>query len=220
MTDPRTRLARARLYLCTDSRSSRGDLAEFLDAVLGGGVDIIQLREKGLEAADEIRLLEVFAAAAERHEALFAVNDRADVALAVGAPVLHLGQQDLPIPVARKIVGEAPVIGRSTHAAGEFDAGQLEFGVDYVCAGPTWATPTKPGRPAAGLDLLRHAARAAGSATRPWFAIGGIESVERLEEVLVAGARRVVVVRALTEAEDPGATARAFANRLATVTLD
>lgn len=215
MADPRHRLAAARLYLCTDSRSTRGDLADFLDAVLAGGVDIVQLREKGLEAADEIGLLELFAMAAERHGALFAVNDRADVALAVRAPILHLGQLDLPVPVARRIVGDEPVIGRSTHAPDEFDAGQRQSGVDYVCAGPTWVTPTKPGRPAAGLDLLRHAAQAAGPDGRPWFAIGGIESLERLDAVIAAGARRVVVVRAITEADDPGAAARVFANRLA-----
>jgi len=215
--DSRTRLADARLYLCTDSRSREGDLVDFLDAVLAGGVDIVQLREKGLEAADEIRFLEVFAAAAERHGALFAANDRADVALAVRAPILHLGQHDLPVPVARRILGDEPMIGRSAHARDEFDAGQLESGVDYVCAGPTWATPTKPGRPAAGLELLRHATRVTGPESRPWFAIGGIESVERLDDVIAAGARRVVVVRAITQAEDPGEMARTFASRLAGV---
>lgn len=217
MPDTRTRLADAQLYLCTDSRSRQGDLVDFLDAVLTGGVDIVQLREKGLEAGDEIRLLEVFAAAAERHSALFAANDRADVALAVGAPILHLGQHDLPVPVARRIIGDEPVIGRSTHTRHEFHAGQLESGVDYVCAGPTWATPTKPGRPAAGLELLRQAAQTTGPDSRPWFAIGGIESIERLDAVIAAGARRVVVVRAITQAEDPGAMARLFASRLAAV---
>ena len=215
MPDSRTRLADARLYLCTDSRSREGDLEDFLDAVLAGGVDIVQLREKGLEARDEISFLEVFAAAAERHGALYAVNDRADVALAVRAPILHLGQRDLPVPMARRIVGDGPVIGRSTHSRHEFDAGQLESGVDYVCAGPTWVTPTKPGRPAAGLELLGHAARATGPDSRPWFAIGGIESVERLDDVIATGARRVVVVRAITQAEHPGEMARTFASRLA-----
>ena len=122
-------------------------------------------------------------------------------------------------PVARRIIGDEPVIGRSTHARDEFDAGQLESGVDYVCAGPTWATPTKPGRPAAGLELLRHAAQLTGPDSRPWFAIGGIESVERLDDVIAAGARRVVVVRAITQAEDPGEMARTFARRLAGVPL-
>ena len=114
-TDLRARLADARLYLCTDGRRERGDLAPFLDAVLGNGVDIVQLREKGLEAGEELALLEVFAAACQRHGALLAVNDRADVAVAAGADVLHLGQDDLPVPVARRILGPWPVIGRSSH---------------------------------------------------------------------------------------------------------
>jgi thiamine-phosphate pyrophosphorylase len=202
----------ARLYLCVDSRSRQGDLVDFLDAVLANGVDVVQLREKGLEAREEIRLLEVFAAAAERHGALWAVNDRADVARAVGAPVLHLGQDDLPVPVARSIVGEDVLIGRSTHSAWQADGARTEPGVAYYCCGPTWTTPTKPGRPAAGPELIEHAA--AHQNARPWFAIGGIETLDRLDEVIRLGARRVVVVRAITEAEDPGAAARAFADRL------
>lgn len=205
-------LQEARLYLCTDSRSRQGDLEDFLDAVLAGGVDVVQLREKGLEARAELRLLETFAAAAERHGALFAVNDRADIALAARAPVLHLGQDDLPVEVARSIVGDDVLIGRSTHSPAQSDEARREPGVAYWCCGPTWQTPTKPGRPAAGLSLLRHAA--ATPADRPWFAIGGIETLERLEEVCAAGARRAVVVRALTEAEDPGAVAHAFAEQL------
>ena len=235
MPDPRSALAAARLYLCTDSRSRQGDLADFLDAVLANGVDIVQLREKGLEARDELRFLETFAAAAQRHGALFAVNDRADIAVAAGAPVLHLGQDDLPVPLARRIVGEQVIIGRSTHSPTQAAAGAVEPGVDYFCTGPTWTTPTKPGRPAAGLSLLSHtAALVAASADgvvsdgvmsgggafgdgagRPWFAIGGIESLSRLDEVIAHGARRVVVVRAITDADDPGAAARAFADRLA-----
>jgi thiamine-phosphate pyrophosphorylase len=205
----------ARLYLCTDGRQRQGDLAGFLDAVLANGVDIVQLRQKGLEAREELRLLEEFAAAAQRHGKLWAVNDRADVARASRAPVLHLGQDDLPVPVAREIVGAGVLIGRSTHSPEQFEAGLAEPGVDYVCAGPTWATPTKPGRPAAGIDLLDHAASATG--TRPWFAIGGIENLDRLDEVIAHGARRVVVVRAITDAPDPGAAARAFADRLSAV---
>jgi len=205
-------LAAARLYLCTDSRSRQGDLDQFLDAVLAGGVDVVQLREKGLEAREEIRLLEVFAAAAQRHSALFAVNDRADVARAVRAPILHLGQDDLPVPLAREIVGEHVLIGRSTHSSAQADAARLEDGVAYYCCGPTWTTPTKPGRPAAGVELIDHAATHENG--RPWFAIGGIETLERLDEVIARGARRAVVVRAITEAQDPGAAASAFAARL------
>ena len=207
----RARLADARLYLCTGARRDRGDLAEFLDAVLGAGVDIIQLREKGLEAKEELGLLEVFADACRRHGRLLAVNDRADVALAAGADVLHLGQDDLPVPAARRILGPVPLIGRSSHSPAQADAAAAEPGTDYFCAGPVWVTPTKPGRPAAGLDLLTHVARTAPD--RPWFAIGGID-LTRLGDVLAAGATRVVVVRAITEAADPAAAARAFASRL------
>ncbi len=210
-TDLRARLADARLYLCTDARRARGDLVPFLDAVLGGGVDIVQLREKGLEAGEELGLLEVFADACRRHGRLLAVNDRADVALAAAADVLHLGQDDLPVPVARRILGPGPVIGRSSHSPVQADAAAAEPGVDYYCVGPVWTTPTKPGRPATGPGLVAHVARSAPA--RPWFAIGGI-SLDRLDEVLAAGASRVVVVRAITEADDPAAAALAFSRRL------
>jgi len=210
-TDVRTRLGDARLYLCTDARRAQGDLVPFLNAVLGAGVDIVQLREKGLEAGEELGLLEVFAAACLRHDRLLAVNDRADIALAAGADVLHLGQDDLPVPVARQILGPGPLIGRSSHSPAQADAAADEPGVDYFCAGPVWTTPTKPGRPATGLGLLSHAARRAPA--RPWFAIGGI-SLGRLDEVLAAGATRVVVVRAITEAADPAAATEEFARRL------
>lgn len=208
-----TSFTHVRLYLCTDGRRRQGDLEEFLDAVLSNGVDIVQLREKGLEAREELALLEVFAAVASKHGKLWAVNDRADVALAAGAPVLHLGQDDLPLSMARRIVGEDVIIGRSTHSPAQFDAGYVEEGIGYTVAGPTWATPTKPGRPAAGTSLIEHAA-AVDDGSRPWFAIGGIEDLDRLEEVVSLGARRVVVVRAITEAADPGEAARAFADRL------
>ncbi len=213
-----TRLRTASLYLCTDARRERGDLAQFADAALAGGVDIIQLRDKGsageqrfgpLEARQELAALDILAEAARRHGALLAVNDRADIARAAGADVLHLGQDDLPLPAARDIVGDT-LIGRSTHDADQLGAALAED-VDYFCVGPCWPTPTKPGRPAPGLDLVRTAA-ATGTAT-PWFAIGGIDA-ERLPEVLAAGARRVVVVRAITAADDPAAAARALQDLL------
>ncbi|WP_330457283.1 thiamine phosphate synthase [Streptomyces sp. NBC_00820] len=207
----RTALADARLYLCTDARRRQGDLAEFLDAVLAGGVDIVQLRDKGIEAAEELEYLQVLADACARHGKLLAVNDRADVAHAAGSAVLHLGQGDLPVPAARAILGDDVLIGRSTHTASEAAAAAVQEGVDYFCTGPCWPTPTKPGRHAPGLDLVR--ATAALGTDRPWFAIGGI-GPHNLDEVLDAGARRVVVVRALTEADDPGAEAARFAKRL------
>jgi thiamine-phosphate pyrophosphorylase len=219
MHDPLQRLAAARLYLCTDARRERGDLAEFADAALAGGVDVIQLRDKGsagekqfgaLEARGELEALEILADAARRHGALFAVNDRADIARAAGADVLHLGQDDLPLPIARDVIGAAPLIGRSTHDAEQVRAA-VDEAVDYFCVGPCWPTPTKPGRTAPGLDLVRTAA--ALGTEKPWFAIGGIDA-ERLGEVLDAGARRVVVVRAITAAEDPAAAARELASAL------
>jgi len=209
--DLRDRLAAARLYLCTDARERQRDLGGFLDAVLSSGVDIAQLRQKELEAAPELRFLELFRARCDKHGALLAVNDRADVAYAAGADVLHLGQQDLPVPVARQLLGPGPLIGLSTHAAAESAAAADAPGLDYFCAGPVWATPTKPGRPAAGLDLIRYAA--ALQAQRPWFGIGGI-SHGNLDEVLAAGARRVVVVRAITDAGDPAAATAELAARL------
>ena len=202
---PRARLESARLYLCTGLRGSLADLADFVDAVCAAGVDVVQLREKGIEAKAEIAALEVMGEAAARHGALWAVNDRADVAAAVGAPVLHLGQDDLPVPVARRLLGDEVVIGRSTHSAAEFDAAVVEPGVDYVCAGPTWTTPTKPGRPATGTGLLQHAAST--RTPRQWFAIGGID-VGRVAEVRASGATRIVVVRAVTDAEDPATAVR------------
>ena len=201
----RQRLADATLYLCTPDRP---DLAEFADAALAGGVDIIQLRDKSLEAKQEIEAIEILAEATERHGRLLAVNDRADIAHAVQADVLHLGQDDLPVPLARRIVGDEVVIGRSTHDVDQMTAAAEEPGVDYFCTGPCWPTPTKPGRPAPGLDLVR-----ATKSERPWFAIGGID-LTNLREVLLAGATRVVVVRAITDAEDPRKAAESFKTEL------
>ncbi|GAA4889690.1 thiamine phosphate synthase [Saccharopolyspora cebuensis] len=212
----RARLDEAALYLCTDARTERGDLAEFADAALDGGVDIIQLRDKTdgapLEARQELAALEVLADACRRHGALLAVNDRADVALAADADVLHLGQDDIPVELARRVLGEHVAIGRSTHDVVQADSAATEAGVDYFCTGPVWTTPTKPGRPAAGLDLVRHTAGHRGHG-RPWFAIGGIDA-STVDDVVIAGAKRVVVVRAITEAEDPRAAAQHLRSRL------
>ncbi|MCG0290123.1 thiamine phosphate synthase [Streptomyces sp. PSAA01] len=210
-TTAHEQLADARLYLCTDARKRQGDLPEFLDAVLAAGVDIVQLREKEMEAAEELEHLQVFADACRRHGKLLAVNDRADVAHAIGADVLHLGQGDLPVPAARAILGADVLIGRSTHAEAEVDAAAVQPGVDYFCTGPCWPTPTKPGRHAPGLPLVRHAA--ALGTERPWFAIGGIDA-SNLDQVLEAGARRIVVVRAITAADDPAAATAELAKRV------
>lgn len=213
-------LAAARLYLCTDARRERGDLAEFADAALAGGVDVIQLRDKGspgeqrfgpLEARDELAACEILADAARRHGALFAVNDRADIARAAGADVLHLGQGDLPLEVARAFVGPDVLLGLSSHDRDQMTAAAAGP-ADYFCVGPCWPTPTKPGRAAPGLALVRAAAEL--HTGKPWFAIGGIDA-QRLPEVLDAGARRVVVVRAITAADDPAAAARRLSSALA-----
>ncbi|MDT5249803.1 MAG: thiamine-phosphate pyrophosphorylase, partial [Mycobacterium sp.] len=149
VSDLRARLAEAQLYLCTDARRERGDLAEFVDAALAGGVDIVQLRDKGsvgehrfgaLEARAELEALEVLADAAGRHGARVAVNDRADIAFAAGADVLHLGQDDLPLSMARAVIGPDPLIGRSTHDVEQLDAA-IDEHVDYFCVGPCWPTP-------------------------------------------------------------------------------
>lgn len=225
-------LTDARLYLCTDARTDRGDFGDFVDAAYAGGVDIIQLRDKNLEAAEELQLLEVLEAAARRHGRLWSVNDRADIASLSGAPVLHVGQKDLPLASARKFLGNEAVIGLSTHSPEQIGAAIAASrgpgGLDYFCVGPVWATPTKPGRAAVGLDLVRHAAAAAaditashtsaagaaapgdaGTTQLPWFAIGGID-LGNVEQVVAAGARRIVVVRAITEADDPAAAARSL----------
>lgn len=214
--DPRGRLTTARLYLCTDARRDTGDLAWFVDEALAGGVDIVQLRDKDsagekkfgrIEAREELEALAVIAEACARHGALLAVNDRADVALAADADILHLGQGDLPVRHARRILGDEIVIGRSTASRAQAALADVEDGVDYFASGPVWDTPTKPGRNAAGLEVTREVAQS--RPTRPWFAIGGIDH-ERLQQVLDAGAERVAVVRAITRAKDPRAAAAAL----------
>jgi thiamine-phosphate pyrophosphorylase len=196
----RDRLAAARLYLCTPIRP---DLADFAEAVCRGGVDVIQLRDKHAEAVPLLEAAAVLRAATDRHDALLAVNDRADVALAAGADILHLGQDDLPMTWARRIVGDAMLLGRSTHDLPQARAAIAE-GWDYFAVGPVYPTATKPGRPAVGTSLLREVA--ALDPGPPWFAIGGIDR-STVVEVAAAGATRIVVVRAITDAADPPAAA-------------
>lgn len=203
----------AQLYVCTDARRDRGDFEDFLDAAFSGGVDIIQLRDKQIEAAEELELLQVLRGVAERHGKLWAVNDRADIALLAGAPVFHVGQKDLPLPAIRRVVDDSVLVGLSTNSPDLVDAaiaGASTAGarLDYFCTGPLWATPTKPGRAAVGLGIVGHAARrerearAAGAPFLPWFAIGGIDH-STVGQAVEAGASRVVVVRAVTDASDP-----------------
>lgn len=203
----RARLAAARLYLCTPIRR---DLAAFAEAVLAAGVDVVQLRDKHAEAGPLLEAAAVLRAAADRNGALLAVNDRADVALAAAADVCHLGQGDLPLAWARRILGTEVLLGRSTHTLDQASRA-CEEDWDYLAVGPVHATPTKPGRRPVGTGLLAEVVTLA--PPRPWFAIGGID-LGNLDEVLAAGATRVVVVRAVTDAPDPAAAAAALATRL------
>jgi thiamine-phosphate pyrophosphorylase len=196
----------SRLYLVAPARLAAGWLADLVAELADAGVGLVQLREKDKEAGEVMRLGAPVAAACAAAGVGFIVNDRPDVALGLGADGVHLGQDDVPTWVARGILGDA-VVGRSTHSKAQLDAElRSETRPDYVAVGPIYATPTKPGRPAVGLDLVRHAARVA---TLPWFAIGGIDATT-LPEVAAAGARRVVVVRAITEARRPASAARAL----------
>lgn len=198
-------LRSARLYLCTDARQDRRDFERFVNAAYEGGVDIIQLRDKRLEASAELEAFGVLEAAARRHGALFAANDRADVATLAEVDVLHLGQRDLPLDDARRVLPEGVLLGQSTHSLEQARTAQQST-ADYYCIGPVWPTPTKPGRAAAGLDAVRAVAEHHDGNT-PWFAIGNV-NLETISRVVDAGATRVVVVRAITEAADPRAAAQ------------
>lgn len=204
-SDARRRLADARLYLCTDARRDRGDLERFLHAALSGGVDIVQLRDKTLDTRTELELQPLVAGVAAQYDALVAVNDRADVAELSGAAILHTGQDDLPVAASRRLLGPHVLLGRSTHSVEQAAVAEADPDVDYFCVGPVWPTPTKQGRPAVGVDTVR--AVAATAPATPWFAIGGIDE-RSVAEVVGAGARRVVVVRAITAADDPEGAAR------------
>jgi thiamine-phosphate pyrophosphorylase len=191
----------ARLYLVCDARPR-----EWLAAAVCGGVDLVQLRDKTLdddglvEAAREFRGL----------GALFVLNDRPDLVEACGADGVHVGQDDATPAQARAVVGPDRIVGRSTHAPEQADAAEADPDVDYLAVGPVWETPTKAGRPAAGLGYVDYAAR---TVSKPWFAIGGIDA-GNLAAVVEHGARRIVVVRAIAEADDPEAAARGLRDAL------
>jgi thiamine-phosphate pyrophosphorylase len=196
----RAALQRARLYLCTPDRP---DLAEFVTAVCEAGVDIVQLRDKELPDRALLARAAVARDAAHAAGALFVLNDRPDLAVACDADGVHVGQDDVPPAVARRIVGPDALVGLSTHAPEQLAASAAEP-VDYVSAGPVEPTPTKPGRPGTGLDYIRLAAE---RSTHPFFVTGGV-SPATLPAIAAAGATRFVVVRALTEAPDPAAAAK------------
>ncbi len=203
MSDRLQRLAAARLYLVCGEQSDG-----FLDAALRGGVDIVQLRVKDSPPEAIEPAARRFRRRCHDHDALFIVNDHPGLAADVNADGVHLGQDDLPAAEARRIVGPDGLVGLSTHSAADVDAAE---GIDYIGVGPVMETPTKPGRPAVGLNLVRYAAE---RSPVPFFAIGGISS-ENIDAVRDAGARRVAVVRALTESSDPELAARALRGRLA-----
>lgn len=209
MATARARLQTSLLYLVTPAEPKAGALDSFLGEVLGAGVDVVQLREKEMEAGPLMRVAGVVRRRTTEAGAIFVVNDRVDVALAAGADAVHLGQDDLPTREARRQGGPALVIGLSTHSAEQVRAA-VRSEADYFAVGPVHATPTKPLRPAVGYDLVRVASA---EADRPFFAIGGID-MTTLEEVIEAGARRVAVLRALTESDNPGSVARRMKQRL------
>ena len=195
-----------RLYLVAPARINAGELVDLVPELVEAGVDILQLREKEAEAGDLLRWGAPLLAACREAGIPFVVNDRPDVALALGADGVHLGQNDLGAGIARQIMGVGAIVGRSTHAPAEVDAELASPDrLDYIAVGPVNATPTKPGRPGTGLDLVRYAVE---RADLPWFVTGGMNA-DTLPEALDAGARRFVVVRAMTESTDPvGAAAR------------
>jgi thiamine-phosphate pyrophosphorylase len=203
--DRHARLRDAHLYFVAD----RGGLERALDGALDGGADLVQLRDK---AATDDELLAAAAWVRERcasSGALFILNDRPDLAVAAGADGVHVGQDDMPVARAREIVGDGAVVGLSTHSIAQADAGALS-GADYIAVGPVHATPTKEGRPAIGLEPVRHAAA---HVTLPWFAIGGIDA-DTIGDAVAAGARRAVIVRAIAHAPDPEAVTRALRGAL------
>ncbi len=208
LADPHARLRAARLYLICGPTPGGRPLADVLGPALAAGVDVFQLRAKEESDAEIMAAAERARALCERAGALFILNDRADLASEVGADGVHLGQDDLTIDEARKLIGNRRLIGRSTHSPEQIDAAT---GVDYIGVGPIYATPTKPGRPAVGVELVRYAVA---HATMPWFAIGGIDH-DTIGAVIDAGAKRIAVVRAIAEAADPGAAATEL---IATVT--
>ena len=191
---PAAELAAARLCLVTGARP---DLGEFLAAAVRGGVDLVQLREKGLSDRDLLQAAREARAVTRRLGVPLVVNDRPDVALLAEADAVHVGQDDLPAAEARRF---GLAVGLSTHEPGDVDAA----GADYIGVGPVFETPTKTGRRAVGLELVRYAAE---HARMPWFAIGGIDRTN-VDSVVAAGATRIAVVRAIGEADDPGAAAR------------
>lgn len=194
---------RISLYLVSGARTVAGPLADLVPDLATAGVDIIQLREKEMSREDVKKAAAPILEACRAAGVPFIVNDHPDVAAELGADGVHVGQDDVPVPAARRTAGG--IVGLSTHSRQQIVAAE-PVGPDYIAVGPVYETPTKPGRPSVGLELLDFAAQ---HCRLPWFAIGGIDQTN-IEEVIAAGATRVVVVRAITEAPDPAAAASAL----------
>jgi thiamine-phosphate pyrophosphorylase len=201
VSDLRDVLRAARLYLVCGEQTDA-----FLQRALRGGVDIVQLRLKDADDETTIATARRYVAVCRAHGAPLILNDRPDLVSATGADGVHVGQDDVPVAQARALVGPDRIVGLSTHSPAQIDAAAAQPEVDYIGVGPVHATPTKPGRPAVGLDLVRYAA---GHAATPYFAIGGIDA-GNVAAVRSAGATRIAVVRAITDAPDPEAAARAL----------
>lgn len=206
-TDRRQRLEAAKLYFVCDARPGGRDVLELLPGVLAAGVDLFQLRDKHLEDDKLVALGVKVRQVCADHDCLFFLNDRADLAAAVDADGVHVGQEDVGAGIARAIVGRDRLVGLSTHLPEQIDAAAV---CDYISVGPVWETPTKPGRPATGVELVRYAAA---HARVPFFAIGGIDA-QTVSTVRAAGATRIVVVRALADAPDPASAARVLREAL------
>jgi len=202
----RERLARARLYFVTDGSTPDA----VLDAALRGGADVLQLRDRSLGDEDLLRVAQRFRALCDEHGALFFINDNPDLAARSDADGVHVGQDDAGVAEARERAGGELLVGLSTHSPKQLMVGVAE-GADQLSVGPVWETPTKPGRPAAGLEYVHHAA--ARRLPVPWFAIGGIDA-RNVRQVADAGAERVVAVRAIRDAADPRAAAAAIRGAL------
>jgi thiamine-phosphate pyrophosphorylase len=201
-------LSGRRLYLCTPDRP---DLADFVAACIAGGVDVVQLREKHLEARDLLARARVAGSVCRAHGVPFVLNDRPDLALETGADGVHVGQDDAPVDLARRILGPDAIVGLSTHGLDDLQAAASED-VTYISAGPVEPTPTKPGRPGTGLGYAREASM---RSPVPVFVTGGV-TPERIPELAAAGVRHFVVVRFLTQAPDPMAAARALRDAIDT----
>jgi thiamine-phosphate pyrophosphorylase len=197
--EPRDALQSARLYLVCGEQSD-----DFMEKALRGGVDIVQLRLKDADDEAVVATARRYAAVCRGHGVPLILNDRPDLVVAAGADGVHVGQDDVPAAQARALVGPDRIVGLSTHSPAQIDAAAAVPEVDYIGVGPVHATPTKPGRPAVGVDLVRYAAV---HAATPFFAIGGIDAVT-VADVWAAGAMRIAVVRAITDAPDPEAAAR------------